>query len=118
MVNTAAVLAVLGLAWLLIQVRSIIVLVILGILFAAALEPLVFRLRRRGLTRGQSILTVYVSLLALLALVGYLVVPPLVTQATDLIDQIPTILGDLQTSALASDNEFIRTSGARTIARA
>ncbi|HKG26031.1 MAG TPA: AI-2E family transporter [Thermomicrobiales bacterium] len=118
MINTAAVLFVLGLAWLLIQVRSIIVLLILGILFAAAIEPLVFRLRRRGLTRGQSILAVYVGLLALLALVGYLVVPPLVTQATALINQIPTILEDLRTSALASENEFIRTSGARTLTRA
>jgi predicted PurR-regulated permease PerM len=118
MINTAAVLFVLGLAWLLIQVRSIIVLLILGILFAAAIEPLVFRLRRRGLTRGQSILTVYVSLIALLVLVGYLVVPPLVTQATALIDEIPQILQDLRDSALASDNQFIRTSGARTLTRA
>jgi predicted PurR-regulated permease PerM len=118
MINTAAVLFVLGLAWLLIQVRSIIVLLILGILFAAAIEPLVFRLRRRGLTRGQAILTVYVSLLALLALVIYLVVPPLVTQATQLIDQIPQILADLRQSALTSDNEFIRTSIARTLTRA
>ncbi len=118
MINTAAVLFVLGLAWLLIQVRSIIVLVILGILFAAAIEPLVFRLRRRGFTRGQSIIAVYVSLLALLGLIGYLVVPPLVTQASALIDEIPTILQDLRQSALASDNDFIRTSGARTIARA
>src|SRR5262245_19398268 len=118
MINTAAVLFVLGLAWLLIQVRSIIVLLILGILFAAAIEPLVFRLRRRGLPRAQAILTVYVSLLGLLALVGYLVVPPLVTQATQLVDQIPQILGDLRTSALKSDNEFIRTSVARTLTRA
>jgi predicted PurR-regulated permease PerM len=118
MINTVAVLFVLGLTWLLIQVRSIIVLLILGILFAAAIEPLVFRLRRRGLTRGQAILIVYVSLIALLSLVVYLVVPPLITQATDLIDQIPQILGDLRDSAYASDNEFIRTSGARTLNRA
>lgn len=118
MINTAAVLFVLGLAWLLIQVRSIIVLVILGILLGAAIEPLVFRLRRRGLTRGQSIITVYISLLALLGLTGYLIVPPLVTQASALLDEIPTILMDLRQSALASDNEFIRTTGARTLARA
>jgi predicted PurR-regulated permease PerM len=118
MINTAAVLFVLGLAWLLIQVRSIIVLLILGILFAAAIEPLVFRLRRRGLPRAQAILTVYVALLGLLALVGYLVVPPLVTQATQLIDQIPQILDDLRTSALKSNNEFVRTSVARTLTRA
>jgi predicted PurR-regulated permease PerM len=118
MINTAAVVFVLGLVWLVIQVRSIIVLLILGILFAAAIEPLVFRLRRRGLTRGQAILAVYVSLIALLGLAGYLVVPTLITQASALIDEIPQILTDLRTSALASDNDFIRTSGARTLTRA
>jgi predicted PurR-regulated permease PerM len=118
MINTAAVLFVLGLAWFLIQVRTIIAILILGVLFAAAIEPLVFRLRRRGLTRGQSILIVYASLLAIIGLIGYLVVPPLITQATELIDQIPTILSDLRSSAYASDNYFIRTTGARTLTRA
>jgi predicted PurR-regulated permease PerM len=118
MINTASVLFVVGLAWLAIQVRSIILLLILGILFAAAIEPLVFRLRRRGLTRGQSILVVYVSLIGLLALTGYLIVPPLITQGSALIDQIPTILQDLRASALTSENDFIRTSGARTLGRA
>ena len=118
MVNTASVLFVIGLAWLVIQVRSIIVLLILGILFAAAIEPLVFRLRRQGLTRGQSILVVYVSLFGSLALIGYLVVPPLITQGSALVNEIPSILSDLRASALTSDNDFIRTSGARTLSRA
>jgi predicted PurR-regulated permease PerM len=118
MINTASVLFVVGLAWLLIQVRSIILLLILGILFAAAIEPLVFRLRRRGLTRGQSILIVYVSLIGLLALIGYLIVPPLITQGSALINDIPNILKDLRASALTSENDFIRTSGSRTLSRA
>jgi predicted PurR-regulated permease PerM len=42
----------------------------------------------------------------------------LVTQATALIDEIPQILQDLRDSALASDNQFMRTSGARTLNRA
>jgi len=117
MINTAAVLFVLGMAWLLIQIRSIIALLLLGILLAAAIEPLVFRLRRRGLTRGQAILSVYVMLLVTLSLILYLVVPPLIRQATELIDQIPVILTDLRDSAANSENEFIRTSGYRTVTR-
>lgn len=118
MINTAAVLFVVGLAWLAIQVRSIILLLILGILFAAAIEPLVFRLRRRGLTRGQSILVVYVSLIGSLGLTGYLIVPPLITQGSALIDQIPDILMQLRDSARTSENDFINTSGVRTLNRA
>ncbi len=117
MINTAAVLFVVGMAWFLIQIRSIIVLLMLGILFAAAIEPLVFRLRKRGLTRGQAILTVYVLLLLALGLLLYAVVPPLVRQASDLINQIPTILAELRDEAAASENEFIRTSGYRTMTR-
>ncbi|MER3437049.1 MAG: hypothetical protein C4346_05285 [Chloroflexota bacterium] len=117
MINTAAVLFVVGMAWFLIQIRSIIVLLMLGILFAAAIEPLVFRLRKRGLTRGQAILTVYVLLLLTLALLLYAVVPPLVRQASALIDQIPVILADLRDRAATSQNEFIRTSGYRTMTR-
>src|SRR5262245_44980593 len=75
MLYTACVLAVLGMAWILIHIRAIILLLVLGILFAAAIEPLVFRLRRRGMTRGQAILSVYVGLIFGLALVFYLIVP-------------------------------------------
>jgi predicted PurR-regulated permease PerM len=118
MVYTAAVLTVLGVAWILIHIRAIIILVVLGILFAAAIEPLVFRLRRRGLTRGQAILTVYACLLFGLGIVLYLIVPSLVNQASVLIDDIPNILTDLRDQAASSRNEFIRSTGTRTMNRA
>jgi predicted PurR-regulated permease PerM len=118
MVLTASVLFVLGLAWILIHIRAIIILLVLGILFAAAIEPLTFRLRRRGFSRAQAILTVYAGLIVLLGFVLYLIVPPLVNQATALVDDIPSILTDLRDQAAASDNEFIRTSGTRTLNRA
>ncbi|HEV2108330.1 MAG TPA: AI-2E family transporter [Thermomicrobiales bacterium] len=115
MLNTAAVLFVLGLAWLLIQVRSIILVLILGIVLAAAIEPIVYRLRRKGLTRGQAIMTVYVGLIALFSLGIYLIFPPLVRQGGALFDSIPGILDDLETQARQSDNEFIRSSVRNTL---
>jgi predicted PurR-regulated permease PerM len=118
MVLTASVLFVLGLAWVLIHIRAIIILLVLGILFAAAIEPLTFRLRRRGFSRAQAILAVYAGLIVLIGLVLYLIVPALVNQATALVDDIPSILTDLRDQAAASDNEFIRTSGTRTLNRA
>ena len=117
MVNTAAVLFVIGLAWLLIQVRTIIVILILGILLAAAIEPLVNRLRRRGFGRGQAILFVYAGILLTLIVGLYLVVPPLSTQATALIESILEILENLQTQAITSNNDFIQSSGYRTLIR-
>ena len=102
MVNTLAVLFVLGLVWLVIQVRSIILLVILGILLAAAIDPLVFRLRRRGFSRGQAILSIYAGIIAVLGLTLYLAVPPLITQSRELWSNIPDYITDLRERARAS----------------
>jgi predicted PurR-regulated permease PerM len=113
MVNTVAVLTVLFGAWLLVQIRSTLVLLVIGILFASAIEPLVNRLRRRGLSRGQSILVVYLGLLLLLAAVAFAVVPPLVQQGSTLFNDIPNIISDLRSQALNSDSRFIQRNGVR-----
>ncbi|MGH2558063.1 MAG: AI-2E family transporter [Thermomicrobiales bacterium] len=117
MINTAAALFVIGMAWLLFQVRAILVLLLFGILFAAAIEPLVYRLRRYGFTRGQAIMSIYFLLAATLGLVVYLIVPSLVRQATTLWNDIPLMLDDLKTQAIASDNAFVDLAGRRTLDR-
>jgi predicted PurR-regulated permease PerM len=116
MALTLAVLFVLGLVWLTIQVRSIVLLFLFGILLAAAIEPLVGLLRRRGFSRGQSILAIYAVILALLGLAFYLVVPRLLEQGAELVENIPLYLTDFQQQAQRSTNDFIRTSGSRLIA--
>jgi predicted PurR-regulated permease PerM len=113
MVNTAAALSVLFGAWLLIQIRSTLVLLVIGILFASAIEPLVNRLRRRGLSRGQSILVIYFVLLCIIAAVIVAVAPPLVQQGSKLFNDIPNIIDDLRTRALQSHSRFIRENGVR-----
>jgi predicted PurR-regulated permease PerM len=112
-----AVLAVVALAWTVIQIRSIIILMILGIIFAAAIEPLVYRLRRAGLRRGQAILLVYAALLLILAGTLYLIVPQLVRQFGALDAAIPDMFENLKQQALASDNAFIRRTGFQSILR-
>ncbi len=115
MINTIAVLFILAMAWMLFQIRSIILLLIIGIIFAGAIEPLVYRLRRRGLSRGQSIMLVYVVLLALVGLGIYLLVPPLIRQVSALNEAVPTIFETLRQQALESDNSFIRRAGYQTL---
>ena len=75
-INTAVILLVVFVAWLLVQVRSTIVLLVIGILFAAAIEPLVNRLRQRRFKRGQAILTIYATLAARQSLALVLAVRP------------------------------------------
>lgn len=118
MVLTLSVLFVLGLVWFVIQIGSIVLLLILGILLAAAIEPLVNRLRRHGFSRGRAILVVYAGIFALLGLTGYLVVPTLVDQSQRLIAGIPADLDALEQQARDSSNRFIREQGPRTVQNA
>lgn len=114
---TLAVLAVVALAWMVVQIRSIIFVMMLGIVFAAAIEPIVFRLRRAGLRRGQAILVVYAALLTLIFGGLYLLVPLLVQQFSSLDAAIPDMFDKLRQRALDSDNAFLRQTGHLTLWR-
>jgi predicted PurR-regulated permease PerM len=117
-VLTASVLSVIGVAWVLVQIRSLFALLIIGLVVAAAIEPLVNRLRRLGLTQAQGIMTIYGAVAALIAFILVLVVPPLGSQASDLIDDIPSILQELRRQAANSPNGFINTTVWEALARA
>ncbi|HEV2128536.1 MAG TPA: AI-2E family transporter [Thermomicrobiales bacterium] len=114
---TAAVLAVLGMVWFVVQARSILVLLILGIIFGTAIEPLVFRLRRSGLSRGQSIMVIYLAIFAIIGTAVYLVVPILVRQVTAFDAAVPEIFENLRAQALELDNALIRRTAYQTLWR-
>lgn len=82
MLYTTAIIAVVASVWLVFQARSILVLLVFGLIFSTAIEPLVFRLRRSGLSRGQSILVIYATIFAIVGITVYLVVPILIEQVT------------------------------------
>lgn len=117
MLYTAAVLAVLALAYLLSRVGSVLVVVVLSVILAAAIEPIVYRLRRRGLGRGQAILSIYVVLLLAIGFGFYAILPPVVRQGGALIDSIPAILNNFEDQAEVSENRFIRETGTATVRR-
>lgn len=107
-INTCVILSVLFVAWTLVQIRGILLLLVLGILFGAAIEPVVHRLRAEGLTRGQAILVVYLNIILILFVVGVLLVPSLVTQGRALFDEVPGILQNVRDEAMRIDNESVR----------
>jgi predicted PurR-regulated permease PerM len=114
---TVAVLAVIGLVWFFVQARSILVLLLLGIIFGTAIEPLVFRLRRSGLSRGQSILIIYLAIFAIIGTAVYLVVPMLMRQVTAFDAAVPEIFDNLRAQALELDNAFVRRTSYQTLWR-
>lgn len=89
-------------AWALYLARGILLLVYVSVLFAIGLGPMVHRIehslssRNRRLPRSLAILVIYLSIVAILTLVGLSVVPPLVQQAQDLWRSLPSLLARAQ----------------------
>ena len=113
-INTCVILGVLLVAWTLIEIRGILLLLVIGILFGAAIEPIVHRLRTERLSRAQAILVVYLNILLILFVVGVLLVPSLVTQGRALFDQVPGILQNVRDEANRIDSESVRVAIIRT----
>lgn len=75
--------------WLMSQITRIVILVLLAIILAYALEPVLSRLESRGMPRWLAALGLYVVGLLVLGLAGFLLIRPLTTQASQLAVQLP-----------------------------
>ena len=80
------------LIWVLTQVWTILIQFLVAFLIATALLPLVQRLRKRGMSKGSASLLVSAGLIALIVGFFWLVLPPLITQTQNLIDNAPEYL--------------------------
>ena len=95
--------AFLALLYLLVQIRSTLLLLGIAVFLAVALGPAVDLFQKHGrLPRAASILLVYVLILLVFGGVLSLIVPPVVNGASDLSRDIPGYVDDLR------DNETIR----------
>lgn len=84
------VLITLGFLWFVFATRDVLLQIFVGLLLAAALFPIVWRLERRGLGRGTSVIIVLIGTLGAIALLFAAVVPPLIEQATNFWENLPT----------------------------
>ena len=87
-------------AYLLYQIRLLLILVFLAILLAAGLYGAV-RFFERFLPRILAVLVSYILLIGVFALVLFLIFPPLVRQVVALVDDLPTIANDLRDGAVS-----------------
>ena len=84
-----ALLAFVYLAW------HVITWLLIALFLALALNPAVEIFERRGLKRGWASALVFFVALAVIAGVGFLVIPPLVDQVRDFINAVPDFIDDL-----------------------
>jgi predicted PurR-regulated permease PerM len=69
--------------------------IIVAALLAAALNPAVEAFERRGLRRSWAATLVFFIALLVLTGIGFLVIPPLVTQVTDFVNAVPDFIDDV-----------------------
>jgi predicted PurR-regulated permease PerM len=77
-------------------VRAILVRILIALFIAVSLDPAVRQLANRGMRRGYAVTLIFVLFFALAA--GFLVsvIPPLVSQGSNLVDDLPGYLRRLQ----------------------
>ena len=69
--------------------------ILIALFLALALNPAVGFFERKGIRRGLAAGVVFMIALAAIGLLGFLVIPPLVTQIRDFIDAVPDFIDEL-----------------------
>lgn len=82
-------------AWWIYLVREVIVLGLLALVVAAAIHAPVAALQRRGVPRIGAVLIVYLALIATVAVMLAVIVPPLLAEAGEFGRNLPALLGEL-----------------------
>ena len=77
---------------------QVFVLIIISLFLAAGLNPSVEFFRRRGLKRSHAVVAVVFLVLVFVAIFSAVVIPPAITQVSNLFKNAPTILQDLKSN--------------------
>ncbi len=78
--------------WVAYLIRDVLLLLFVVLLIAAALEPFVNKLCTWNIPRSLSILIIFIVIISIFGLAVYLLIPPLVTQISDMANNIPQYL--------------------------
>lgn len=113
----ARLLIVLLIFYLIVQVKLIVLLLVLAILFATAIEGPVRRLEQGGMPRSASILSVYGTILLALVIMFAVFVPLISQEFREFGEQAPEIVDKLAEDWRQSDNPILSSSGYRLLAR-
>ncbi|MDN5790245.1 MAG: AI-2E family transporter [Micrococcales bacterium] len=85
------------------KLNTTITLLIVAFFLTLVLNPLVEGLTHRRMHRGWAVTIVFLGALGVFSLIGWLVIPPVVQQATELVENAPTMLGGLLDNAWIKD---------------
>jgi predicted PurR-regulated permease PerM len=86
---------VVGLVWLLPQLWSVVLVVVVALMLVGALVPPIRWLESKGMRRGWAIAAVFGALFSSTTLFFVLTVPQLAAQVSDIVEQLPRMQSDL-----------------------
>ena len=81
------------------SVSQIFILILIALFLATGLNPAVEALRRRNMSRATAVAIIFTSVIAFVIFFALVVVPPVISQGTQLINKAPTLLSDLTNNA-------------------
>jgi len=85
------------------RLGTVITLLVVSLFLTLSLNPLVEALTRRRFRRGAAVAIVFLGVLALFALVGWLVIPPVAQQGTELATNAPRMFDNLLANPWVQD---------------
>lgn len=77
------------------SVSQIFILILIALFLATGLNPAVEALRRRNMSRATAVTIIFTSVIAFVIFFALVVVPPVISQGTQLINKAPTLLAEL-----------------------
>lgn len=81
------------------SVSQIFILILIALFLATGLNPAVEALRRRNMSRPTAVAIIFTSVIAFVIFFALVVVPPVISQGTQLINKAPTLLAELTNNA-------------------
>lgn len=103
--------------WVLLQIKLVLILTLLAIVFGTIIEHPIQKLEQRHIPRAAGILIIYVAILGTIAIFGWAVAPAITDQAHTFQAQVPGQLRELEQSWRSSGNPLLNGPGAQTLNR-
>ena len=81
------------------SVSQVFVLILIALFLATGLNPAVEAIRSRGVSRVSAVAIIFVGVIAFVIFFAWVVIPPVISQGSQLINNLPTLLQDLKSNA-------------------
>ncbi|HUS16485.1 MAG TPA: AI-2E family transporter [Chloroflexia bacterium] len=95
------------LAYAVYKVLAVLLLLLIAVMLATAIEPVVTKLRRGPFSRSQGVLIVYTAIFAVLVAIGWLIIPVFINQVGEVVQNLPASIRSFQQWAAEIKTPFL-----------